>query len=469
MTLRLGNRVLDDAEIEAVVNGACRMLEKTGVRVENPDILRRLAEFGAQVDGQTMRARFSRSLLDTVLAGAARVDWEDRPVRFSAAAEIYQGYYLDPRDDGFKPWTMQRLLEYVQVARALPHVESVSMLGCPLLETPVLLQPLYEKLYAWKYGIGGGQSIWETRLCPFILDMWQVYADATGTPVADIFNGTVYLISPLKFGSVEAEQFMFFVRAGLRPRVGALGSLGGTTPVTLAGALALHLAEQLFINILERAFFDGAATLHLGNSLAVLDMATGAFQYGRPESTLLSVAAAQVARHLGAAFSAHGGLSDAKVPGNEAGMQKVSSAIFNALSYGHGHLVAGLLGVDEICSPVQLILDDHVTGALKRVAAGLAVDETAVALDLVDEVGPGGSFLATEHTARNFRGSMWLPRLWSREMYSVWNTSGRKNDVDRAKERFFQIITEGKPLETFISEETEHRLLAIIRRAAQPA
>jgi trimethylamine--corrinoid protein Co-methyltransferase len=468
MRLRLVDRVLDDAEIEAVVDAACRMLEKTGVRVENPDILRRLAAFGAQVDEQALRARFSRALLDAVLAGVERVDWADRPVRFSAAAEIYQGYYLDPRDDEFKPWTMERLLEYVQVARALPHIDGASMLGCPPQETPVQLQPLYEKLYAWKYGIGGGQSIWETRLCPFILDMWQVYADAAGKRATDVFNGTVYLISPLKFGSVEAEQFMFFVRAGLRPRVGALGSLGGTTPVTLAGALALHLAEQLFINILERAFFDGDATLHLGNSLSVLDMSTGAFQYGRPEQTLLNVAAAQVARHLGAEFSAHGGLSDAKVPGNEAGMQKVSSAVFNALSYGHGHIVAGLLGVDEICSPVQMILDDHVTGALKRVAEGFEVGEASLAVDLVDEIGPGGSFLATEHTAQNFRGSMWMPRLWSREMYAVWNNSGRKNDIDRAKERFFRIINEGKRLETLISEETEHLLLEIIRRA-QPA
>ena len=465
MRLMLGTRVLSTAEIEAVVEAAYRLLETPGIRVENGEILDRLAGYGAVADRETLQVKFSRRFLEDFIAGSAKVDWDDKPVRFSAAAEIYQGYYLDPRDDQFREWTLERVLEYVKVAKAMPHLDSISMLGLPARDVPALLQPLYEKLYSWKYGISGGQSIWETALCPQIYEMWQIYADSTGKNIKDIFNGTIYMISPLKLGAVEAKQFMFFARKGLATRVGAMGTLGGTMPVTLAGALSLHLAERLFTGVLQRAFFGGTS-LRLATSLMPLDMTTAAIRFGRPEQTLLNIAGAQVARYLGLEFSGHSGLSDAKTPGHEAGVQKVASAVFTALATGHGHIVAGLLGVDDVYSPVQMILDDHVTGALQRIAQGFDVDEQTLALDDIDKVGSEGSFLGTEHTARNFRSCLWMPTLWSTEMFSAWTSAGRRSDVDKARDRFFSIVNDGKPLENLLQEDTERRLMAIIAGAA---
>jgi hypothetical protein len=49
-------------------------------------------------------------------------------------------------------------------------------------------------------------------------------------------------------------------------------------------------------------------------------------------------------------------------------------------------------------------------------------------------------------------------------MYSAWKGSGRKNDVDRAKEKFFSIINGSNDLERQISEYAEKRLLQIIER-----
>ncbi|MHB1483524.1 MAG: trimethylamine methyltransferase family protein [Saccharofermentanales bacterium] len=462
MNLMTGAEVLNGNEIGQLIHAACRILEKTGVEVENEGIIRKLSDFGGTADFLNNRIRFKESFVEDFIRDSKKTNWEKRPVSFSTFVEIYQGYLLDPEDNLYKEWTEQRLVDYIRLSRALPNVGGALMLGCPLKEVPVLMQPLYEKLYVWKYGISGGSAIWNTDMCGRIYEMWQVYAASIGKPASEIFNGTVYMISPLRFGSVEAGQFMWFYERGLKINVGMLGSLGGTAPVTLAGALALQLAENLFLNILSRAFF-GSQDLNLGNSISVMDMQNGAFQYGRPEQTILSLAGAQIARALSANYSGHGGLTDAKSPSQEAGVQKASSAIMNALSYGHGNISAGLLGVDEVFSPIQMIFDDEITGSLLRICKSFEVNEETLALDIIDEVGPGGNFLDTDHTAFHFRGSLWQPSVWSREMYSSWTQTGKENDTGKALEKYRSIMKDSGGLVPQITEETERALMKIIK------
>lgn len=458
-----GNEVLSQDEIKQIIHAACQILEKTGIEVENAEILDRLSEFGGKTDFSNNRIKFTQRFTEDFINDSEKIAIGKKPVTFTAFTEIYQGHFLDPDDNHYKEWTKERLIDYVRLSNALPNIGGTLMLGCPVREVPVSKQPLYEKLYCWKYGISGGSAIWQTELCDKIYEMWQVYATSTGKRASGIFNGTVYLISPLKFGSVEAGQFMWFYKKGFRTGVGMLGSLGGSNPVTLAGALALHLAENLFIRILERVFF-GTKNLDIGNSISAMDMRSGAFQYGRPEQTLLSLAGAQIAKYLQVNYSGHGGLTDAKVPGHEAGVQKESSAIMNALAYGNGNIAAGLLGIDEIFSPIQMILDDEITGALVRISKGFDVNDESLALDVIDQVGPGGNFLDTGHTALHFRESLWQPTVWSGEMFSLWKETGMKNDTDKALEKYHRIMSESGGLTPQISEETENRLLKIINK-----
>jgi trimethylamine--corrinoid protein Co-methyltransferase len=458
-----GLKVLDESEIKRIVNGALQILENTGVEIANDFIVNTLIEeAGISAIGKN-KIKIRRSYTEKFFDETEKIEIKKQEMKITSFAGVYEGVYLDPIDDGYKEWTEKRLLNYAQLAKKLPNIRAMFMLGCPLKSIPETKKPLYEKLYCWKYGIEGGESIWETELCPKIIDMWHVYTDEISQRIEDIFNGTVYLISPLKFGKAEAEQFEFFYKRGLRVSVGQLGSLGGTAPVTLAGALALHLAEGLFINIVNRVFF-GDQRLSLYNSISTIDMSTGMFQYGRPEQVLLNIAGAQIAEKLGAQFEGHCGLSDAKVPGNEAGVQKVYSALFNAMACGRGVIEAGLLSVDEVCSPIQMILDDEITGAINHIIKGLAVDEETLALETIHDVGTGGNFFDNEHTALHFRQTLWETTLWSREMKNIWEMQGRKNDIDKAREKFVSIVEEETDFESSISIEAEKALMKIIEK-----
>jgi trimethylamine--corrinoid protein Co-methyltransferase len=456
------NGVLNDQEVRKVIEGSLAILQNTGIQVENDAILNRLADHGARIDRDHHVCRFPDGTMSDFLASSEKYSWPEE-ITFSGSTEIFQGWYLDPGDGKAKSWTEERLMDYIRLSKALPNLDGASMLGMPAEGWDIRLQPLTEKVFCWKWGIHGGNAIWETAFCPRIHELWNTYADGTGQDVHSIFNGTVYMISPLKFASVEAGQFAWFADRGWEVHVGSLGSLGGTVPVTLAGALAVQIAEGFFQNFLRRAYF-GHMDIRLGNSISAMDMMTGCFQYGRPEQTLLNIAGAQAAQVLCAHYGGHGGLSDAKEPGYEAAMQKTASAIYNAQSSGHGHIVCGLLAVDELFSPEQMVLDAEALSWLQRLGRGFEVNSETLALDVVDSVGWGGQYLSQEHTADHFKNSLWRPEIFSRESLGRWDSGHARKEREAAKDRVNKILHDAPMLEPQITQKLEDRIWKIINR-----
>ncbi len=191
----------------------------------------------------------------------------------------------------------------------------------------------------------------------------HVYAQHMGKRVEEVFDAKVFVIPHLKLGVHEAAQVQYFWERGLRVKIGGgMPTMGGTAPVTFAGATALNLAEQIALSILDWTLF-GIAILHIESSISVMDMRTSIHPFGRPEMAITNLMTAQIARFLGASFSGHAGLTDAKSPSVEAGAQKMMTAIPTLLAGGSLWVDAGLLSSDEIYSPVQMILDNELLSA----------------------------------------------------------------------------------------------------------
>lgn len=464
---------LCDREATAIFDTMARILAEVGVRVESRNFLDRLASFGGEVDYATMRVTFCREFIDRFVAESDKFDWSNVTPQVSSWAGVYQGYYLDPDTDKHVPWTEKRLADYAKLAYYLDHVTGVSLLGCPFEGIDRRVIPLYHRLMCWKYGMAqGGGSIWDTRLCPYILDMCQLMAQETGRGVKDFFRGMVFLTSTLNLPETEAQQFLFFAERGLPVSICNMTSAGGSGPVTLAGALAVHLAQNTFGHIVSRAFF-GDRSFDISTGIAPYDMRTLIYAYGRPEIPILALMAADVARKYGVASGASCGSADAKRPGPEAGVQKVFGVLPALLATGHAAVNAGVLSVDEIGSPIQMILDNECMGALKRFAMGSVIDEETLALDVIKRVGPGGIFIDDEHTVQHFRQELWSPEIWTREMFSGWQAHGARSEIDIARDRFHEIMERPRPtspkahgLPMGLSESTENKFKAIIARAS---
>ena len=93
----------------------------------------------------------------------------------------------------------------------------------------------------------------------------------------------------------------------------------------------------------------------------------------------------------------------------------------------------------------------------------MEISDETLALDVVDQVGPGGNFLGTKHTFKNFKERVWKPSLFDRRSYDQWAADGCKTMGQRVHEKVKQILNEHKPEP--LPEDVVKQLDAIVERA----
>ncbi len=455
-------RLLTQEEEDQLHQSALRLLSEVGVAVENDQVLTRLAEAGAKVNREQQRAFFPPEWVERFLADSEPFDWSAAEPYVGGSASVYFGYYLDPETDEFRGWTVKDMLRYFKVAHHI-GLGFGSAYVFPVDGVPnEALVPFFH-YFALKFTGRASASVNNVQWAPIVLEMNQAFAEETGIPLQQVLSPVhIHLVSPLRFSAEEAKIFVFFAERGLRIGFSTMSVLGSNAPVTIAGALAQHLAQNLFINIIYRVYF-GERRLFFGSAISPMDMQTLMQSYGRPEKELCNVAMAQLARRYGAHFGPHTGHSDAKKPGPEAGFEKALNAIPSLIACGRVGISCGLLSVDEVFSPIQLVIDREIIHALRRFVQGFEINEDTLAVDLVKEVGPGGLFTATEHTATHWRKELWHPTIFAREMFSAWQQRGAKTEVDLARE-ICQEALRSEPLPVHLSENLERDLLTLIRK-----
>ncbi len=458
--------ILTRAQVERIHRTALRVLEEVGVKVEHEEVRRLLAAAGGRTSHPDI-VRFASKDVEHALSLSPRRPAEPpQPPRIRGSVGIYECRYLDPESNQPIPFTEDLFARYIALGRSLPNIARVHAIGIPFRDPgiPVACMPLAEKLYAWKYGIQQDGSVIDTRLCQPLLDMFAIHAGYTGQPMDKVFGAVGYMLSPLRLARLECEQMLFFRRHGLRMWIGHMPLQGGTAPVSFAGATVLALAEQLFLYLLSRALW-GEATLSLSACVPSLDMRSLSACYGRPEEQRINAAFACLADFYGCSGGGHTGGTDAKAPSVQAGVQKVLGALFTALATGYGQVSAGMLSMDELCSPVQMVLDDDIVAALNLLVSDAAVDDEQCAFEEILAVGHGGDHVGTDYTARHFRECLLQPRTWSSGLLNQWERSGRTTDVDRAGQVVMEFNRQFQP-SCCLSTDEERDLRGVIRRAA---
>jgi trimethylamine--corrinoid protein Co-methyltransferase len=123
-----------------------------------------------------------------------------------------------------------------------------------------------------------------------------------------------------------------------------------------------------------------------------------------------------------------------------------------------GYLESGLLGSFDM-----LVMSNEVIGMAKRILGGITVTPETLAVDVIEQVGPGGHYLTQEHTRQHFRTELWFPTLIDRQMRRGWEASGRKTMAERVRAKVRDILEHHQPLP--ILAEAEARLKEIVAEA----
>ncbi len=441
-------RALAPEAIERVYQAALECLERTGMNVhhvEGRDLLRRA---GAQVDG--VRVRFPPRLIQDAVAAAPgafslwnrdltqQIDLQPGRVYFGPGPT--SSYFIDPITRQRRRSTRQDVATTARVCDALDNIDYLMGLALPedvdparfaVFEFAEMAQNSRKPLMAWGNSLDNVQDI-------------QRMAVAVRGSEAELRAHPLYALfavgmGPLVIPDAVMGNALWCAGRGVPIVYHGPGVAGISAPITGAGTLAITLAGCLGGLAIIQLKQPGAPVA-LGTVPAAMDPRTGRPSYGGPELNLYSAAFAEIARHLGFPYMGVAGASEAKTLDLQAAIESTAQVIFSLLSGTGLPHDAGFLDCADIGALEMLVMTDEIIGFARRMMVGIEVSDATLMLDVIDQVGPGGDFLARKETARQLRQHIWLPRLMDRQPWNLWENAGSRDMLARIQARLDEIL-----------------------------
>lgn len=252
-------------------------------------------------------------------------------------------------------------------------------------------------------------------------------------------------ISPLRFPANGIDLLFETCKVPLPVPIGPMAQIGLTAPGTLAGTLAQENAEILAGVCVTQLIRAGTPVCYGGIPHAY-DMRTTQMVFAGPEQALMAVAMTQMGKHYGLPVYINVGLTDSKTvdaqAGIESGITLACGAMAGADIFGH----LGICGVDLGTSLAMLAMQTEVIGYVERIMRDFEISDETLGLEVIRSVGPGGNFIAEDHTAEHFRKELFFPKLLNREFWDPWVADGRRDMRARAMEMVDGVLKTHQPV-----------------------
>ena len=149
--------------------------------------------------------------------------------------------------------------------------------------------------------------------------------------------------------------------------------------------------------------------------------------------------------------------------GVQAGYEKALSILYPVLA---GATSVGPIGQVEngfVFSFRQLVIDHEIASFVKRLLRGIEVTEDTLALDTIEEVGPGGDFISLPHTVEHFRQELWISDVGEFAGYEAGVVETHRGAEEKALEKARTILATHDPHP--LSKEQEAEIDRIVASA----
>lgn len=455
--------MLDREDSLRIHQASCAILRHTGVRVFNEEGLRLYREAGAVVEDALVR--IPPSLVEWALASAPRafdlyrrgtgevaIRLDGQGVYFGPGSDTLR--YLDPRSGQRRDWQLADVADCLRVCDALPQIDFVMSIGIPR-DVPG------DRHYRYQFAEMLRNT---TKPIVFVcndrgdIEAVAALAAAAAGGMENLQRYPNLLLyseptTPLQHGREAIDKLLFMAEHALPVTHSPAPMIGGTAPVTLAGAVALGNAEMLSGLVLQQIKRQGAPFLY-GHGVHHLDMKEMISVYGAPEFQLARIMAAEMGRFYGLPVWGYAGHSDSKVLDEQAAIDaqfSVQVALLAGTNLNHdvGYLEAGLAN-----SPEYMVLTNEIIAQARSFAAGVSLDDDSLALDVIHEVGPGGQFISHEHTLSHWQ-ELWVPKLFDRTRLDRWQAQGSKDASTRTRDLTVALMDEHQPVPLSTSIDAE--------------
>ncbi len=442
--------LLTQEQVERIHEASLEILEEVGLKVHYEPARALFKQHGCSVEDE--RVKFPRAVVEkyrkmyppsfTFYAREAKFDKtipQDSPVivTASSAPDI-----IDPLTGQERRATSGDIARIAHLINELPgyDVFSISTLADDAPAGQFTISRLYPALkYCLKpirvtttdhkdtmsimqmaYTVAGGKEAYKER--PFLTHHY--------CPV----------VSPLTMDNLSTENVMYFASEGLPVYPTIVPNAGLTSPMSMAGTLAQGNAEFLAAATLMQMVKEGTPLIY-ATLATVADMRTGAYTSGGIECGMLHMAFAQIAHFYDVPCGGYIGLTNSKLNDAQAGYETGMSAMGGMVSGMDMFNIGGLIDALKTFDFAKAVIDDEVAQMMKRVKRGVNFSEDELAIDLIKQVGPGGSFIVAKHTMSRMKTEVVMTKLADRDPRTIWEKKGSTDIHARAMKRVKEIMT----------------------------
>ncbi len=440
-------QLLSNDDLMNLDRATMEVLNWTGVEIFDDEARNLLQKAGANVKGN--RVRIPTNLIEWALKTIPKkitiYNRKGEPTLFLGYGYSYmsvgQGppYMIDLYSGKRRKVIKQDIANTTRIIDYLPNIDFIMSLG-----TASDCAPLMESIYEFESEVLNSTKpiiTWAHTASgySYIIEMASAvkgsFEDLQNTPFIIFYSEPM---PPLRHTKEGLQKLLFIAEKNL-PQTHATGIImGASAPVTVPGAIIVANAEQLSALLISQLKREGAPYIY-GADILGFDMSTANCSYGAPEMMLANIAIVELAHYYGLPILAHAGTTDSNICDCQAGLEIGYSILLAALC--RSDLVHNLGFIEDAMSGSYeaLLICDEYLGEVKRMIGGIKINENTLALDEINRIGPGGNFLTSDHTLKNFKMN-WFPDLIERRTNNDWITRGKLTLTERANNKAREIL-----------------------------
>ena len=462
-------RILSQSQVEQLHSSTLQVLDEIGFKYESEKVLKLLEKHGCRVDHENRIARIPPDLVEWAIAKTpssfmVRARDPEKSIRLGGNTVYFMNSagarYADVDTGEVTMPTLEQNNEGVVVSDALESVHCFPSYT-PYFEIggvpPVMSCPVscaQRMRFSTKPSRGAQPTdsfIWETKL-----------AQAVGAQLMGCVEGA----APLSLAEDPCNAAFYYLDAGFPIYIASGSLMGASHPITIAGATVSHNAELLAIIVMLQCIKPGCGVI-ANNFVSAMNMQTGDLNFGTAAISLHQMAYNQIwhdhykipINNTGAAFA------NSKMIDYQTAAEKLPLAMCSAISGANLIVLHGGVTGELAYNPILAVIDDDIARTIGRMLESFDVTDDMIGLDVIRQVGVGGTFLNTKQTRTLWRSEDYMPKVFDKTSYQEWVAGGKKTILDKAKERTEEILSTHKP--DPLTDEQEKDVESILKEATK--
>ncbi|MEH0018024.1 MAG: trimethylamine methyltransferase family protein [Desulfobacter sp.] len=463
--------VISSDQFDKIHAASLKILRETGIQFHSDQALDLFRAAGTKIDGQTVfiTEKMVDQALDTCPSTFA---WTARNPDHTVT--VGHGFLVQPNvgpvfiqdmDKGRRKATLADYADVIKICQAGAHVHlngTIPVDPCDVAPEAKHLHMMYEILrHTDKPMIG------------FCFDREKV--DQNLEMAALAFGSSAYLddhhclgvlvnpLTPLGFASETCDTIMAYAGKNQITLLAPCIMAGISGPISLLGTAVLQNTELLAGIVLTQLTRPGAPVVYATASTTG-HMQTGSFAAGTPEAMLINTPNIQMGKYYyKLPTRTMCGITHAKSLDCQAGYETMMSLLMGVLSGANiGVQCLGTLDALMTLSLEKMMIDQEIIARCLRIQQGVQMSDDALAVDAIQEIAHGGTYLTHPSTFRECRG-MWSPSLSDWQSHDAWEAAGSEDIKVRAN-KAYKAVLDNAP-DTLLDPALDKDLAGYIQKA----